>query len=109
MPTIASLLQDILAFRDARDWKQFHNPKDLAIGLNIEAGELLELYLWKHPDQADPAKAAEEIADVLIYALLLADAYGFDPATLVRDKLARNNRNYPVDKAKGSAKKYTEL
>lgn len=96
-------------FRDDRDWKQFHNPKDLAVALSIEASELLEAFLWKAPDAADPEKVQEELADVLAYALLLSDAYGFDVEKIVLDKIERNEAKYPVEKAKGSAKKYTEL
>ena len=96
-------------FRDERDWQQFHNPKDLAIALSIEAGELLENFLWKTPEAADADKVKEELADVLAYALLLSDAYGFDVQKIVLEKIERNAAKYPVEKAKGSAKKYTEL
>lgn len=102
-------LQRLRQFRDDRDWQQFHNPKDLAVALSIEAGELLEAFLWKTPEAADPEKVKEELADVLAYALLLSDAYGFDPQQIVLDKIKRNEEKYPVDKARGSAKKYTEL
>lgn len=106
-------MQDVIArlreFRDARDWKQFHNPKDLALALSIESAELLEVFLWKSPDQADVDKVKEELADVLAYALLLADSYQLDVEQIVLDKIARNEQKYPVEKAKGSAKKYTEL
>jgi NTP pyrophosphatase (non-canonical NTP hydrolase) len=96
-------------FRDDRDWRQFHNPKDLAMALSIEASELLEAFLWKSPDDANPEKVKEELADVLAYALLLSDAYGFDAQQIVLEKIERNEKKYPIDKAKGSAKKYTEL
>ncbi len=102
-------LQRLRQFRDDRDWQQFHNPKDLAVALSIEAGELLEAFLWKAPEAADPQKVKEELADVLAYALLLSDAYGFDAQQIVLDKIKRNEEKYPVDKARGSAKKYTEL
>lgn len=102
-------LQRLRQFRDDRDWQQFHNPKDLAVALSIEAGELLEAFLWKAPEEADPEKVKEELADVLAYALLLSDAYGFDAQQIVLDKIKRNEEKYPVDKARGSAKKYTEL
>nr|WP_269495423.1 nucleotide pyrophosphohydrolase [Castellaniella sp. S9] len=102
-------LQRLRQFRDDRDWQQFHNPKDLAVALSIEAGELLEAFLWKAPEAADPEKVKEELADVLAYALLLSDAYGFDPQQIVLDKIKRNEEKYPVDKARGSAKKYNEL
>jgi NTP pyrophosphatase (non-canonical NTP hydrolase) len=106
LPSLTTLLR---AFRDERDWAQFHNPKDLAIALSIESNELLEAFLWKSPEQADTAKVKEELADVFAYALLLADHYGFDVDTIVQEKIARNELKYPVDKAKGSAAKYTEL
>ncbi len=103
------VMQRLRQFRDDRNWKQFHNPKDLAIALSIEASELLEAFLWKAPEAADIEKVKEELADVLAYALLLSDAYGFDVQKIVLDKIERNEAKYPVDKAKGSAKKYTEL
>jgi len=96
-------------FRDDRDWKQFHNPKDLSLALSIEASELLELFLWKSPDQADVSKVKEELADVIAYALLLADSYELDVEQIVLDKIALNEKKYPVSKARGTAKKYTEL
>lgn len=103
------VIQRLRRFRDDRDWKQFHNPKDLAVALSIEAGELLEAFLWKAPEAADTEKVKEELADVLAYALLLSDAYGFDVQKIVLEKIERNEAKYPIDKAKGSAKKYTEL
>lgn len=96
-------------FRDDRDWKQFHNPKDLSLALSIEAAELLELFLWKSPEQADVNKVKEELADVFAYALLLADSYDLDVEKIVLDKIAMNEKKYPVSKAKGTAKKYTDL
>jgi NTP pyrophosphatase (non-canonical NTP hydrolase) len=103
------LLQALLKFRNERDWAQFHNAKDLALALNVEAGELLELYLWKDAQQANPEKVKEELADVFAYALLLADNYGFDVKEIVLEKIQKNAAKYPVDKAKGTAKKYDEL
>lgn len=103
------VLQRLRQFRDERDWQQFHNPKDLAVALSIEASELLEAFLWKTPEAANPDKVKEELADVLAYALLLSDAYGFDVQKIVLEKIERNEQKYPVAKAKGSAKKYTEL
>lgn len=110
------LLRQILAFRDERDWQQFHKPNHLAAGISIEAAELLEHFLWKNPEQVaalkrDPSKRTaigEEIADVLIYGLLLAHELGLDPAAIIQDKLAKNAAKYPVHKAKGSATKYTD-
>ncbi|MRH77603.1 nucleotide pyrophosphohydrolase [Spiribacter sp. C176] len=103
------LTDQLKQFRDERDWAQFHNPKDLALALSIEANELLEAYLWKSSEQADPAKVKEELADVFAFALLLADHYDFDVSEIVLDKMAQNAAKYPVAKAKGTAKKYTEL
>lgn len=96
-------------FRDERDWKQFHNPKDLSLALSIEAAELLEVFLWKSPEQADLEKVKEELADVIAYALLLADSYDLDVEQIVLDKIALNEKKYPVSKARGTATKYTEL
>ena len=111
------LTSDVLAFRDARSWRQFHTPKDLALALNIEAGELAELFLWKTEAVAnalaqDPEKhtsIADELADVLIYALLLANHYDIDLGEAVEAKLEKNAQKYPVDQAKGNARKYTEF
>lgn len=96
-------------FRDERDWAQFHNAKDLAMALNIEAAELLEVFLWKAPEQADIDSVKEELADVIAFALLLADKYDLDVKQIVLEKMAKNALKYPVEKSKGSAKKYTEL
>jgi len=103
------LLQRLRQFCDDRDWGQFHNPKDLALALSIEASELLEAFLWKSPEAADPEKVKEELADVLAYALLLSDAYGFDIQQIVIDKIERNEAKYPIEKSRGNAKKYNEL
>ncbi|MDQ0966928.1 NTP pyrophosphatase (non-canonical NTP hydrolase) [Flavobacterium sp. W4I14] len=99
----------LLKFRDERDWAQFHNPKDLALALNIEAAELLELFLWKNAEDANVDKIKEELADVFSYALLLAEKYNLDVKQIILDKIKLNDSKYPVDKAKGSAKKYDEL
>lgn len=99
----------LLKFRDERDWAQFHNPKDLALALNIEAAELLELFLWKNAEEANVDKIKEELADVFSYALLLAEKYNLDVKQIILDKIKLNDSKYPVDKAKGSAKKYNEL
>ena len=103
------LITALKAFRDERDWSQFHNAKDLAIALNIEAGELLEAFLWKDAADANPEKVKEELADVFSFALLLADKYGFNVEEIVSEKIHRNAEKYPADKARGTAKKYTEL
>jgi len=115
MNDFGKTLARIREFRDARDWMQFHNPKNLAISINLEAAELLEHFQWKSMDESEQhAKAArdeiaEEIADVAIYLFELADNLGVDLLAAVNAKLAKNEAKYPVHKAKGSAKKYTQL
>ena len=109
MSDLKDLTSALLKFRDERDWGQFHNPKDLALALNIEAGELLESFLWKSSEQADIGKVKEELADVFAFALLLAERYDFDVKQIVLEKIAQNALKYPVEKSKGVAKKYTEL
>ena len=109
MSEITQLIALVRQFRDERDWAQFHNAKDLAAGLSIEAGELLEQFLWKQPQDADPAKVRAELADVLIFALLLAHEQKIDLNLAIRDKLAENAAKYPVDKAKGRSTKYDQL
>lgn len=106
---LQSIITALRQFRDARDWEQFHNPKDLAIALNIESAELLELFLWKDPEEANRDKVKQELADVFSFAFLLADKYGFDIREIVLEKITLNDQKYPVDKAKGTAKKYDEL
>ena len=106
---IKELTKEIVQFTQERDWDQFHNPKDLAVALSIEASELLEAFLWKKPEEARLEKVKEELADVINYALLLADKYDLDVAAIVRDKMARNAIKYPVEKARGVATKYDEL
>lgn len=103
------VIQALIKFRNERDWEQFHNPKDLALAINVEAGELLELFLWKNASDANPEKVKEELADVFAFALLLADKYNFDVKEIVLDKIKKNAAKYPVEKAKGTAKKYDEL
>jgi len=103
------LQKALIEFRNERDWSQFHNPKDLALALSIEAAELNELFLWKHPDEANKEKVKEELADVFAYAILLAEKYDFDINEIVASKIQKNAEKYPVDKSKGSAKKYNEL
>lgn len=109
MSDISKLTKTLINFRNERDWEQFHNPKDLALALNVEAGELLELFLWKNAEHANVDKVKEELADVFAFALLLADKYGFDVNQIVLDKIKKNGEKYPVEKAKGTAKKYDEL
>lgn len=109
MSDINDIIEQLVKFRNERDWEQFHNPKDLALALNVEAGELLELFLWKNAEEANKEKVKEELADVFAFAFLLADKYGFDVKQIVLQKVIRNGEKYPVEKAKGTAKKYTEL
>jgi NTP pyrophosphatase (non-canonical NTP hydrolase) len=103
------IIEALIKFRNDRDWEQFHNPKDLALAINVEAGELLELFLWKNADEANKEKVKEELADVFAFAFMLAEKYQFDVKDIVLEKIKRNAEKYPVEKAKGSAKKYNEL
>jgi NTP pyrophosphatase (non-canonical NTP hydrolase) len=115
MPTLDELAQEVVHFRDARDWKQFHNPKDVALSLLLEAGEVLEIFQWKdaagvaEAAQARKGDLADELADVLSYTLLMAHDLGIDLAAALQEKLHKNALKYPVDKAKGSSSKYTGL
>lgn len=109
MKDITQLIAELRAFRDARDWSQFHNSKDLALALSVEASELLELFLWKGNEEADPERLKEELADILMYGLLLADKHNLDIFEIIESKIKKNDEKYPVEKAKGSAKKYNEL
>lgn len=105
-------IKKILEFRDRRDWKQFHNPKDLAISISLEAAELLEVFQWSAEDltcQNKTQQIREELADILNYCVLMADACGLDLDEIVLDKIEKNNQKYPVEKAYGSKQKYTEL
>ena len=99
----------IKKFTEERDWAQFHNAKDLALAISIEASELNECFLWKSADEGNVDKIKDELADILIYALLFADKYNFDLNETISQKLDKNENKYPVDKAKGNAKKYTDL
>lgn len=96
-------------FNADRDWDQFHNPKDLALAISIEAGELLELFLWKKAEDADIEKIKKELADVLAYSFLLANKLGLDIRQIMLDKIAENALKYPAEKAKGKADKYDAL
>jgi NTP pyrophosphatase (non-canonical NTP hydrolase) len=109
MKEIDEITQALLKFRNERDWEQFHNPKDLALAINVEAGELLELFLWKNASEANEEKIREELADVFAYAFMLAEKYKFDIKEIVLEKIKRNAEKYPIEKAKGTAKKYNEL
>jgi NTP pyrophosphatase (non-canonical NTP hydrolase) len=115
--TVAVLKAQVLAFAREREWEQFHSPKNLSMALAAEAGELMEHFLWATPDQskaiaADPAKRrkiADELADVVVYALEFANATGLDLAAAIEAKMAANAAKYPVEKARGNSAKYTEL
>lgn len=112
MGDLQELIKKLIQFRDERDWKQFHKPKDLSAAIAIEAGELQELFLWKgdaEAAQVNKERVAEELADVFSFTLLLADHYDFDVKEIVMSKIKQNGEKYPVEKAKGSAKKYDEL
>ena len=109
MSDLEELRQAIVKFTQERDWDQFHNGKDLALALSIEASELNEAFLWKTPEDVNVEKVKEELADIVNYAILIADKYNLDIKEIVLDKLKRNAEKYPVDKAYGSAKKYNEL
>jgi len=109
MNDFSTLIKEIVSFRDDRDWKQFHNSKDLAVALSIEASELLELFLWKSNEDFKIDKLKEELADVLMYALLLADKHDLNITEIIQDKIKKNAEKYPVDKSKGNATKYNEL
>ena len=109
MGDIDTIQKALINFRNERDWEQFHNPKDLALAINVEAGELLELFLWKKPEEANKERIKEELADVLAFAFLLADKYSFNIKEIILDKIKANAEKYPVNKSKGTAKKYNEL
>ena len=115
--TVAELKTRVLAFVRERDWEQFHSPKNLSMALAAEAGELMEHFLWATPEQskaiaADEAKRrkiADELADVIVYALEFANATGLDVAASIEAKMAANAKKYPVEKARGRSEKYDEL
>ena len=112
---LEEITKKIRAFRDERDWKQFHNPKDMAIAISIEASELLEHFLWKTPEESEERvkikheEIEDEIADIAIYLTELADNLGIDLLAVMDRKLTKNAEKYPVEKSKGSHAKYTEL
>ena len=112
MSEILEITKALVDFRDERDWKQFHDTKNLAIALSIEVAELNELFLWKsikESEEVDKERLKEELADVFAYAFLLAEKHQLDVKQIVLDKIARNAEKYPVEKAKGTATKYNEL
>jgi NTP pyrophosphatase (non-canonical NTP hydrolase) len=115
MKNIKNLTKRIIAFRDAREWKQFHNPKDVALSLVLEAGEVLEHFQWKSPGELDEyvkkhkAEIADELADVLYWVLLMSHDLNIDVIKASQKKLAQNAKKYPVKKSKGKATKYSNL
>jgi NTP pyrophosphatase (non-canonical NTP hydrolase) len=112
MSEIRELIDLLGTFRDERDWAQFHDSKNLALALSIEAAELNELFLWKkdaESEAVDKQRLREELADVFAYALMLAGRHGLDVSQIVKDKIALNAKKYPVDQAKGSSVKYTKI
>jgi len=112
MTDIKETTQTLIEFRNKRDWEQFHDSKNLATAIAIEAAELNELFLWKNIDESekvDRNKIKEELADVLAFSFLLAEKHGFNIKEIMLDKIKKNGEKYPVEKAKGTAKKYNEL
>ena len=103
------LMETIIPFVNEREWGQFHNGKDLSLALMLEAAELNEKFLWKQAEDVSAEAIKDELADVLIYCFQLADKYNLDIKKIMLEKLAKNAAKYPVEKAKGNAKKYTEL
>ena len=114
---IDDITKEIIKFRDERDWEKFHNIKDLSIGLSIEASELLENFLWKTNEEIDNClldndfkkRIQEELADIMIFYLLISNKLNINLEKVIRDKLKINSNKYPVDKSRGNAKKYTDL
>lgn len=115
MTELDQIRSDIRKFRDERDWMQFHNPKNLACSIAIEAAELLEHFQWKTPEESASLSAEQreeishEVADILAYLIEFADNLGIDPIQAIRKKMALNAAKYPVEKARGSAVKYDQL
>lgn len=109
MDEIQQIITKLRKFRDDRDWEQFHNSKDLALALSIEAAELNELFLWKSAEDVNIEKLKSELADVFSYGLLLLDKHGLDLREIIDTKIRLNDKKYPADQVRGSAKKYTEL
>ncbi|OGH93261.1 MAG: nucleotide pyrophosphohydrolase [Candidatus Magasanikbacteria bacterium RIFOXYD1_FULL_40_23] len=115
MPSLEELQKKIIAFRDARDWKQFHTPKDLAIGLLLEAGEVAEHFHWKNEEdlkeyiKTHKEEIGDEMGDVLNYLLIMANDFGIDLADATDKKIDKNAQKYPVEKSRGRSAKYTEL
>ena len=115
MDEFKALQQKVIAFRDARDWSQFHDPKNLAEGLSIEAAELMENFLWKTTEQSrqlsdtERARVKDELADIFVFLMVLSHELDIDLFSETHRKIDQNAQKYPVDKAKGNCKKYTDL
>ena len=109
MRDLKNVVERLVSFRDERDWEQFHNSKDLALAISIEASELNELFLWKKNEDVELEKLKEELADVILFSLLLADKHNFDLVDILNKKIDKNALKYPVAKARGTSKKYNDL
>lgn len=112
MTEFKEIMDALIKFRDERDWEQFHDSKNLATAISIEAAELNELFLWKtikESDEVNKEKIKEELADILAFSFLLANKHGFDIKQIVLEKIKKNGEKYPIDKAKGTSKKYDQL
>ena len=112
MGELREVIDALTKFRDERDWEQFHDSKNLAVALSIEAAELNELFLWKdikESEEVDKEKIKDELADVFAYAFMLAERHHLDVKQIVLAKIKKNSEKYPLEKAKGTAKKYNEL
>lgn len=115
MKDIKSLIAAVVKFRDERDWKQFHNPKDCAISLSLEAAEVMEHFQWKSKEEVEEyvkshrEEIGDELADVLYWVLLMSNDLNIDISEAFLKKLEKNGQKYPVEKAKGKHTKYTEL
>ncbi|MCS1384837.1 nucleotide pyrophosphohydrolase [Lysinibacillus sphaericus] len=112
MSELEQLRENILQFRDQRNWQQFHNPKDIALSLSLEASELLELFQWKTSEESvgkNLDKMKDELADVLIYAILFANETDMDLVNIINNKLQKNSRKYPIEKFVGKNTKYNEI
>ena len=112
MEKYKQVIDELIKFRNERDWEQFHDSKNLALAISLEAAELNELFLWKKGDDVENIKIdrlKEELADILSFSFLLAEKHNLDVFEIILEKIKSNNEKYPVDKAKGTAKKYNEL
>jgi NTP pyrophosphatase (non-canonical NTP hydrolase) len=112
MNEIQKLVESLIKFRDEREWSKFHDSKNLAVAISIEGAELNEIFLWKNVEQSenvDKEKIKEELADIFVYNLLLTDKLGLNMVDIVKDKMEKNAIKYPIEKAKGTAKKYDQL